>query len=388
MSMIRLSAIHTGLYAPSSAGQYHNTLYSDSKLRGRLGDFARPDNDALSAAGPRISDELDHYMAGSIAKKAVGLSGADPVVMMVNGFLFDPRVSASDPANESDNPHVRLFHFKDFGEVDEVRHHTTGWPGRLDIPNGSDGAGGLAVGFGWYSNPGFAKSLIAHFKNFYARAYDLGTEMGWPLLTGLTALAKHLPAGRPIDIMCHSMGSTVTIRAIALAAKYNLPVLSRIGRIIILGGSEYSGEAQLMYNRLMTVARNRGWSAKTGPYIYNIVSRENDVLDKLAENFGPKSFFSNTQVVGHNGLNAARHADRWIDLRIDGSDMRKWAKSVHGLKISGDNPESVWDHWYYYTHRGNMEMYRRILRDRKAWSFKNLRAAKVPEGVATGFFGD
>ena len=180
------------------------------------------------------------------------------------------------------------------------------------------------------------------------------------------------------------------IRALAIAAKHNYPFLASIGRVIVLGGSEYTGEAQLMYRRIGEVAQGRRWNDAQGPQFYNIVSRENDILDKLAENFGAKSFFSNTQVVGHNGLEARKEADRWIDFQIDRGLLADWLREQFNLEISGDNPGEIWDHWYYYTHRGNMQLYRRILRERQDWSIAALRAraGDCPEGVAVGWFGD
>ena len=46
------------------------------------------------------------------------------------------------------------------------------------------------------------------------------------------------------------------------------------------------------------------------PAFYNVVSRENDVLDHLEENFMPSSPGSK-QVIGHNGLEA--NDPNWLD---------------------------------------------------------------------------
>ena len=309
---------------------------------------------------------------------------------MVNGFLFDPRVAVTRDPKETDNPHGRIFHFSAGDAGEEIRHHTTGWPLHLGFREADDGEHGLAVAFGWYSQPGHATSLTSHGQNFYARAYDLGRSASWSLLRVLRALSAMLSSrGRPIDIFCHSLGSVVVVRALAIAAKHNFGLLEAVGRVILLGGSEYTGEAQIMYRRVAEVAKRRRWNGEQGPQFYNIVSRENDILDKLAENFGPKGFFSDTQVIGHNGLEARKGADRWIDLQIDGGRLGDWFGQF-GVHISGDNPGEIWDHWYYYTHRGNMDFYRRILRERKAWSIACLRGhdPKCPEGVARGWFGD
>ena len=72
-------------------------------------------------------------------------------------------------------------------------------------------------------------------------------------------------------------------------------ILNRIDRVILLGGAEYVVEAQLMMNRLESVPGGGGIQ------FYNVVSRENDILDLLGENFGPRTF-GNSNVIGHNGL--------------------------------------------------------------------------------------
>ena len=58
--------------------------------------------------------------------------------------------------------------------------------------------------------------------------------------------------------------------------------------------------------------------------------------------------------------------------------------------MSGDRPDNIWDHWYYYTYRGNMGVYRDIFRNRPDWSLAALRADGIPEGVSRRWyeFGD
>lgn len=57
------------------------------------------------------------------------------------------------------------------------------------------------------------------------------------------------------------------------------------------------------------------------------------------------------------------------------------ARDGRGIVISGDRPDNVWDHWYYYTYRGNMELYRRILRETDGWRIADLRRDGIPDGV-------
>ena len=163
--------------------------------------------------------------------------------------------------------------------------------------------------------------------------------------------------------------------------------IRRLGRVLILGGSEYVVEAQLMYRRI------RDLDVTRRPDFYNFVSRETDVLDILAENFGPRTF-GNSQVIGHNGLDIpgtrrdARPTD-WIDLQIDSAELQGWM-AERNFDIAGDRPGNVWDHWYYYTYRGNMKLYRKILRDRPTWDIARLRDDGIPDGISKrwSLFGD
>jgi hypothetical protein len=143
-------------------------------------------------------------------------------------------------------------------------------------------------------------------------------------------------------------------------------LLSRIDRVLLLGGSEYVREAQTMLN----------WVLKAGsatiPQFYNIVSRENDVLDKFGENVGPR-FFGDSRVIGQKGLATDRRHPNWLDLAIDSGTLRDWM-ATKGHDISGDQPNNIWDHWYYFTYRGNMRFYNAVLRtERDRWAISTIR---------------
>ncbi|MBM3644297.1 MAG: hypothetical protein FJX02_08150 [Alphaproteobacteria bacterium] len=387
MSIIRLSCRHADLHAALADGSWAPDAYDASARAGRLGRFEREDGAGSLVDADARSTSIDRWLTGN-ADRYDQLGEEQPVAVMVHGFLFDPEKAPNKDPAKSDNPHSRVFHFKDTGESTEIREHTTGWPRQLGFKEDDRGRSGLAVAFGWMSQPGFASSLLQGGKNFYARAYENGREAAWPLVCMLDSLRRKIK-DRQIDLFCHSLGSVVVVRALAIAAKHDLALVKRIGRVVILGGSEYSGEAQLMYGRVAKACADL--SDFDGPQVFNIVSRENAVLDLLAENFGPKSFFSNTQVIGHNGLQSAKGAPRWIDIQIDKGDVRDWGgRQETPYDLSGDQPGNVWDHWYYYTHRGNMAFYRDILRTRAATSLHALRNnhPSLPEGVDTSFFGN
>ena len=382
MSIIRLTCIKDTIYAPHPNGDLVPDAYNKRRRRGRM------DRLVESRIAP-ASALFRHYLQSETSRAAAALPADQSPLVMVNGFLFDPKHAVTPEPEDTDNPHGRIYHFKDTGERNEQRHHTTGWPLWMGFDEGDrSGSSGLAVAFGWHSQPGFASSLIDHFKNFYARAYENAGLAAWVLVNVLDELAATLP-DRPIDIMAHSLGSRVVVRAIALAAKHHPDLTERIGRVVFLGGAEYVVEAQLMYTRLHDLNRPRR------PDFYNIVSRENDVLDKLGENFGPRTF-GNSQVIGHNGLDMSDRARKtvpnWIDLQIDSERLQDWMLGQRGIEVSGDRPNNIWDHWYYYTFRGNMDLYTGILRDRPLWDISALRGAEnpIPEGVPKRWynFGD
>jgi hypothetical protein len=386
MSIIRLSCKRAQLFAPSLEGNIVDRDYDPSSLAGRIGTF---DPDIPTPAADL--QNLRTHLAAKVATHAANLAPTQPVVVLVHGFLFDPFSFVTTKPQDSDNPHGRLYHFHETTNLeDEIRHHTTSWPRRLGFAPADNGANGLCIAFGWHSSPGIASSLLSRFQNYYARAYDYGTETAWVLIQVLNELTRTPQlAGRRIDIFCHSLGSHVVTRAIALAAKDTLhPFVPALDRVILLGGAEYVVEAQLMYRRVLQAGLKPG----DGPTFYNVGCRENDVLDKLGEHFGPTGF-GNHNVIGHNGLGTPALAERWMDLQIDSGDLRDWLKHYDELDVSGDQPGNVWDHWYYYTHPGNMEFYRRLLRERDdTWTLKTLRAYKrgtkkspIPEGIRGGW---
>jgi pimeloyl-ACP methyl ester carboxylesterase len=406
MSIIRLSCLKSRLFAPHADGSFIDDAYN-ARRRPPAGRMEAVEPANLLPADSLLGRYVDHMLE----REAPSLAPGTPVVVMVHGFLFDPRQAVTVEPQDSDNPHSRLYHFgfdpSDTAERDEWRYHTSSWPVGLGIAADDGGASGLAVGFGWHSQPGFASSILEVGKNFYARANDYATQSSWPLVNLLLALTERIE-DRPIDLFVHSLGTRVTLRALAKAAKIALgrelgerpddidrlrAMFRHLGRIVLMGGSEYVVEAQIFNERLLALAARDRWDASVGPFIYNFGSRENDVLDVLAENFGPRTF-GNSQVIGHNGLETGDRSTRWMDLRIDGWPLRHWMEEFStqanpiGFMISGDREGNIWDHWYYFTYRNNMSVYRSILRERANWTFQALRAGQGHangDPVAEGF---
>ncbi len=381
MSIIRLSVLGDGLYAPDSVGNITDTKFSTRRGADRRGLGRMP----LYPRGelPGAEDDLTQYLTRSLEIEAKKLPKGKPVTVLIHGFQFDPATTVLRPPHhhKADNPHARLYHFEEYPEEVEMRHHSTSWPLGLGYEEGDEGRTGLCIGFGWYSNPGFFSSLFDHGLNFYAKAYNEAENAAWQLVCLLDVLAKALK--RPIDLFCHSLGSRVAVRALAQAvspaenlgdAPPAVDAVACVDRVLILAGAEKVLEAQLMVsrlNRLMASTR----AVKRVPHVYNVVSRENDVLDKLGENFGPAAAGSK-QVIGHNGLEA--RDPNWLDIQLDDEDVAAWFLG-RGYRISGDNTSSLFtvlDHWIHYTWRENMRVYHDILRDRAKWKIDALKKVK------------
>ena len=326
MSTIRVSVIRNAVHGVTDRGHF---VMRDYRKRTRLGRTEEFREGALPKAGSLLS----HYLESRL-EQAVSKLGEQPVLVMVHGFLFDPKDAMDEDTENPDpsstnNPHGRLYHYGIRDEAEEIRKHTSSWPRHLGFrEDDSDGSTGLAFAFGWQSQPGFAQSLVRHFQNFYARAYDKGTAAAWNLATCLHVLDRKLASGKRIDILCHSLGSHVVVRLFQLLAKHELTgILDRIDRVILLGGAEYVVEAQLMMKRLELAQRG-----ENGIQFYNVVSRENDILDLLGENFGPRTF-GNSNVIGHNGLDMEDNINlaNWLDVQIDGAKLMRWMEEKRNL---------------------------------------------------------
>ncbi|XVJ60121.1 MAG: alpha/beta hydrolase [Tepidisphaera sp.] len=375
MSILRLSADRDEMYAPDSDGTFIAGPYDPKRHVGALGES--PSKGGVYTMKPPAG--LAKHLQAVLPGKISALPASKPVVIMVHGFLFNPFEALLTKRSECDNPHFRVFHFDDVDPIEDNECHFTPWPKRLGFLGQDQGADGLAVGFGWLSNPGFAKSMLDGFKNFYSRAYDYATEVAWLLVHTIDQLHTALAAegkGRKIDLFCHSLGSRVVIHAIKLAARRNMEhVLKQLDRVIILGGAEYVRDAQEMFHEVLRLCPKPA----DGPRFYNVGCRENDVLDLLGENFGPRGFGMH-DVVGHDGLGFSETGNRWIDLQIDSPKLADWAKKKFKWTLMGDGPR-VWDHWYYYTHEPNCRLYKAVLRQRAAWDIKALIDAGIPTGI-------
>lgn len=357
MPILRFSCIKDRLYVPRDVGLFVDADYAETTGCGRVHGLIPP---ALCPEG----GALDRHLSAQLD----ALDPGEPVLLMANGFDYSPRAplgGSPEARLRSDNPHAKLFHFEDRDEAGEIAHHSLGWPLHLGFEPADDGAGGLAIAYGWETNAGH-----------HAVMYDDGKLAAWGLLSVLDVIARRRPEAR-VDMIGHSLGTHLILHALRKAAQKHPNLLARVRRVFLLAGSEFVNEAQTTYAALE--ARDFDESID----IVNLTSEHDDVVHAVSgiATFGPDGA---KDMIGHFGL-ARKDGPPprgWIDLELSGPALREWVQDRHGLAIRGDNPDGTLDHWIHYTHRDNMRWVKALLRAGDGTRLIDaLRADGVPEGV-------
>ncbi len=356
------------------------------------------------------------HMAG----QSVETHDNGPVVVFVHGFESEPRRPVRARAY-SDNAHRKVFHFCEPpggpGSVEERKRRITPWFARAMLADGvgpAEACHGIAVGYCFTSYGGHPDSFLpgpltrlasyaglARLKRdppkVYSAAYRDAEIAGYGLAAVLTQLRARLDHAeqydRQIDILCHSLGARSVLSALALIAQ-RWPLdhtLSRIGRVIILGGVCYLGQAAYA---LANIGHAQG---ARQPEIYNVTSRSDDVLRFLAQRRAPWearaeaeedlsldrpriSLLQSGKTIGrYGGPPPELYADfappyaNWVDIPMDEASTRHWGYH-YGFDLRATRRLSLGDHWMYWTHPGNWALYRAILHDREGWSAREVAA--------------
>ena len=259
----------------------------------------------------------DQGMPKSRSGFTISLPSARHIIIMVNGFDYDPTETSED------NPHLTLF--KEWnGHISAIQEEH--WD---------------CFGFGWYSaelEPGsWVGGLLRLHWNPYRWGWELAGKAGG-ILAKMIAARLAADDGAEICIVAHSMGARV-----ALSALTQLP-RSAVKRVLLLNGSEYSQTAKVV-------------SLYTNSDVLNVVVKADDVLSKLGSIFAPEEFIEN--VVGQSGLCDPPHT--WLDICLDNTGVKEKTRAGGYLDLCGDNPDSIGDHWYSYTHEPNWFLFRDFL---------------------------
>ena len=254
----------------------------------------------------------DQGMPKSRSGFTISLPSARHIIIMVNGFDYDPTETGED------NPHRTLF-------VD--------WSDNIHAFAAHEWE---CFSFGWYS----AELQPASWMGGLVRGYWNPYRWGWELAGKAGGiLAKTIEprlddSGSDIRIIAHSMGARVVLTALAQLPR------SSVKRVLLLNGSEYSQTAWVVAHY-------------TEAHVLNVVVEADDVLSKLGSVFAPQEFIES--VVGQSGL--ADSPDSWLDIRLDHPEVQRRASACGYDELRGDNPKKIADHWYTYTHKPNWKLF-------------------------------
>lgn len=385
------------LFAPETDGEWVRDSYDPYRRTGRLGMLRSDPHER------QVEMLVDHFhRARSLSVSE--MSASAPICIMVHGFQYDPRAPVSHDRGRASNPHAQIFHFNEDDPTVERVAHTTPWPLRLGFID-DDGETGLAVAFGWASDPTYARGdwrdwlsrlrwSEAGAETYYATAYRTAPIAATGLARVIVALSQVFP-NREIDLIAHSLGARVAIRALKRLAEENHPkALSHVGRVILLGGAPHWLDARRAVQSIAEISRMR-------PQIFNVMVSRDAALSRWGTRFAafaemrgdqPRlrdrlySLLFGGNVIGLHGKPPGAHFTAWMDLYLDLPPMQNWASRLRPpLDFRPTWRWSSSDHWSLFTWTPYMKFYSNILRERKSWSLNTLRWGEgkrtpIPQG--------
>lgn len=333
----------------------------------------------------------------------------DPVVVFCHGFQFDVRGNRPDPLNRvtTNNPHLLIYHFDEAASQDqEDSVHNTPWLARTFFDDGKGTEAdmkGLALCWG-YDGTGDTNGILdfstpsGTWENFYSLAYEDAMISGHGLAAAISQLARRLEAAgqadRPINIVCHSLGTRTTMKALEILAErfraLGDPAIERVHNVILLAGACLFYQAGQAMERIVKANPDRV------PSFFNVHSRDDEVVRVLGSRAALRTgrrevglsidlfsvLFNFTMGAPTLGIEGKPGTDYtggidykpWVDINLDSQRVRDWG-AQQGLDLKGDLGHGEADHWVHFTHAGNWELYRRILRGAPGFGIDDLRTA-------------
>lgn len=392
-----LTTAEWALFAPDSDGTWIRDPYDPYRRAGRLGFLRSEWHDQ------QIAQLVDHFHRER-ALSAPDIAADAPICLMVHGFQYDPRAPVSRDRGRASNPHAQIYHFNEDDPKVERVAHTTPWPLRLGFAP-DDGESGLAVAFGWASDPTYARGdwrdwlsrlrwSEAGAETYYATAYRTAPIASVGLAATIEALAQVFP-NREIDIVAHSLGARVALRALRKLSETNRgEPLQHVGRVILLSAAPHWLDAQRAIGAIAHVSRMR-------PQIFNMMVSRDAALSRWGSRFAAFAEMRGDQprlrdrlwalvfggnVLGLHGKPPGAHFTAWMDLYLDLPPMANWASRLRPpLDFRPDWRGANSDHWACFTWPPYMTFYSKILRERKSWSLNTLRWGEgkrtpIPQG--------
>lgn len=233
-----------------------------------------------------------------------------PVVALIHGYSFQPDLPGQCP-----HRHILSL-------TPEIRDgKSISWPRHLGL-NGSDG---LAIACGWSAR---GSLWAAH-----GRAKAAGMA-----LAQLAEMLRALAPNRRLDVVAHSLGSSVALQALPEAEPGDF------GRIILLAGAEARDSAR----------RAMASPAGQGAQIINVTTRENDLFDAGFEWL----VLGGRQSSIGQGMPAPLRPENWFDLWLDRPQVLA-ALDRQGYPLPP--PPRRICHWSPYLRPGIFALYRGLL---------------------------
>lgn len=294
-----------------------------------------------------------------------------PVVVMVHGFLYDPRQPATPG---SDNPLETIY-----GTPPIPPQHNLTWLPLVGECS-DDGTPGIdrAVAFTYPSESGAIEFGNAGWSNPYQYAvFDqapLAARALAAILDGLGSVVSD------VRVLAHSLGTRTTCQAVRLL-RARMP--AALTRVVLLDGAEFCVDAAASF-------------FGCGFDVLNIVNRTDAVLQLGAEQMCHPIRQNGSLpacVIGFEGLGGN---DRWLDLQLDRDTLRSWfaaGLAPDGVRYDVDpraneesHPGAGLDHWACYTNDGNRALVRDLLLN-ELMTVDKLRALGAPGDTNSPVYG-
>lgn len=196
--------------------------------------------------------------------------------------------------------------------------------------------GGWHVPLPWYSGRQFKDSFRAWKAGrltTYSWAYnDLADDAAQKLLDMQTTLMP--------DVICHSLGSRVVLRALEVRP-------NAFRRVIFLNGAETVKVAA-------PIIENSPWTR-----FLNVHVSTDDVLGKMGAWFEPE--FGKHHCIGYRGIGGNSEVGNLTEIQLDSKAVQDMYRHRYGWDLRGDNPNSIGDHSFSYLHEGNWPLYRKFI---------------------------
>ena len=297
---------------------------------------------------------------------------ADPVIVMVHGYLYDPSKTAVTGGN---SPFSTVY------ALPPVANLQLSWlplVGECDA-NGANPTEN-AIAFAYTSQSPAGEFALAGWDNEYQYAvFDQSPLAARALASILAALGAH--RNITVRILAHSLGTRTTSQAIGLL-RADMP--ANLDRVVLLDGAEFSIDAAANF-------------AGCDFDVINIVNGTDLVLRLGAEKMCHpvrRSGAPEACVIGYDGLGGN---NRWIDLRLDDPELVTWCAASHApdgmpyalqalAQEDDPHPTAGLDHWSCYTNPGNRPFVRELLFS-DVMSVAQLRARGAKDGSGSPMYG-